>query len=47
MTSLVAFIDGRIGLEALLLLQIANPFLSALIVVLLAGRAGSTRRSGL
>jgi hypothetical protein len=48
MTSLMAFIDGRIGLEVLLLLQIANPFLSALIVVLLAGRAGgSVRRSTL
>lgn len=47
MTSLVAFIDGRLPLEGLLLLQVANPFLSAVIVVLLAGRAGSTRRSGL
>ncbi len=47
MTSLMAFIDGRIGLETLLLLQVVNPFLSAIIVVLLAGRSGSTRRTGL
>jgi Protein of unknown function with HXXEE motif len=46
MTSLVAFIDGRLGLEGLLLLQVANPFLSALIVILFAGRA-TVRRSGL
>jgi hypothetical protein len=47
MTSLMAFIDGRIGLEVLLLLQIANPFFSALIVAALAGRGGTVRRSGL
>jgi len=47
MTSLVAFIDGRLGLEGLLLLQVANPFLSIAIVVLLAGRSGSIRRSTL
>jgi hypothetical protein len=48
MTSLVAFIDGRLGLEGLLLLQVANPFLSALIVVLLSGRgSGSVRRATL
>jgi len=46
MTSLVAFVDGRLGLEGLLLLQVVNPLLSALIVVLLAGRA-TVRRSGL
>lgn len=46
MTSLVAFIDGRLGLEGLLLLQIANPFLSMLIVALLAGRRNA-RRAGL
>lgn len=46
MTSLVAFIDGRLGLDGLLLLQVANPFLSALIVALLAGRP-TVRRSGL
>jgi hypothetical protein len=47
MTSLMAFIDGRIGLEVLLLLQIANPFFSALIVVALTGRGSGVRRSGL
>jgi hypothetical protein len=47
MTSLMAFIDGRIGLEMLLFLQVANPFCSALIVVALAGRVSSVRRSGL
>jgi hypothetical protein len=48
MTSLMTFIDGRLGLEGLILLQIANPFLSILIVVLLAGRGGSSvRRSTL
>lgn len=46
MTSLVAFIDGRLGLDGLLLLQVANPFLSALIVVVLAGRR-PPRRAGL
>lgn len=47
MTSLVAFIDGRIGLEVLLLLQVANPFFSALIVAALARRGSTARRSGL
>lgn len=46
MTSLVAFIDGRLGLDGLLVVQVANPFLSALIVVLLAGRR-TPRRTGL
>jgi hypothetical protein len=43
MTSLVAFIDGRLGLEGLLVLQVANPFLSMLIVAALAGRSGARR----
>jgi hypothetical protein len=43
MTSLVAFIDGRLGLEGLLVLQVANPFLSMLIVATLAGRSGARR----
>ncbi|MCW5736368.1 MAG: HXXEE domain-containing protein [Enhydrobacter sp.] len=47
MTSLMAFIDGRIGLEMLLFLQVINPFCSALIVVALAGRGSGVRRSGL
>lgn len=47
MTSLMAFIDGRLGLEGLLAVQVVNPFLAMLIVVLLAGRGGATRRSGL
>lgn len=47
MTSLMALIDGRIGLEMLLFLQVANPLFSALIVLALAGRVSSVRRSGL
>jgi hypothetical protein len=47
MTSLMAFIDGRLGLEGLLLLQVANPFLPALIVTGLSGRGSSVRRSTL
>jgi hypothetical protein len=47
MTSLMTFIDGRLSLEGLLLLQVANPFLSALIVTVLTGRGGGARRSAL
>lgn len=47
MTSLMTFIDGRLALEPLLLVQIANPFLAMLIVALLTGRSGSARRFAL
>jgi hypothetical protein len=38
MGSLMSFVNGRLGLDTLLLLQIANPLLSALLVVILSGR---------
>jgi hypothetical protein len=38
MGSLMSFINGRLDLDTLLLLQIANPLLSALLVVILSGR---------
>jgi hypothetical protein len=38
MGSLMSFVNGRIDLAALLILQIANPFLSAVVVVILSGR---------
>jgi hypothetical protein len=38
MGSLMAFLNDRIGLDALLLVQLVNPFLSAVIVAILAGR---------
>lgn len=38
MGSLMAFVNGRIGLDLLLLAQIVNPLLSAVIAVGLAGR---------
>jgi hypothetical protein len=41
--SLMGYIRGTIGLDLLIAIQIANPFLSALIVVLGAGRR-SVRR---
>jgi hypothetical protein len=43
MGSLMAFIHGQIGLGTLLVLQIVNPFLSALIVVTVTGRRGIRR----
>jgi len=46
MTSLVAFIDGRLGLQGLLLLQVVNPLLSAVVVAVLTCRR-SVRRTGL
>lgn len=36
--SLMSFANGRLDLDTLLLLQIANPLLSALLVVILSGR---------
>ena len=38
MGSLMSFVSGRLDLDTLLLLQIANPLLSALLVVILSGR---------
>jgi len=38
MGSLMSFVNGRLNLDTLLLLQIANPLLSALVVVGLSGR---------
>ena len=38
MGSLMSFVNGRLSVETLLLLQIANPLLSALLVVILSGR---------
>jgi len=38
MGSLMSFVNGRIDLDTLVLLQIANPLLSALLVVILSGR---------
>ena len=38
MGSLMSFVNGRFGLDTLLLLQIANPLLAALLVVILSGR---------
>ena len=36
--SLMSFINGRLDLDTLLLVQVANPLLSALLVVILSGR---------
>jgi hypothetical protein len=36
--SLMSYVNGRFGLDTLLILQIANPLLSALLVVILSGR---------
>ena len=36
--SLLSYMNGRFGLDTLLLFQIANPLLSALLVVILSGR---------
>jgi hypothetical protein len=41
--SLMAFLRGRIDLDVLLAIQIANPFLSAFIVVIAVGRRGFRR----
>ena len=38
MGSLLSYVNGRFGLDTLLLVQIANPLLSALLVVILSGR---------
>jgi hypothetical protein len=38
MGSLMSYVNGRFGLDTLLLFQIANPLLSALLVVILSGR---------
>ncbi|MBN9090045.1 MAG: HXXEE domain-containing protein [Reyranella sp.] len=38
MGSLLSFVNGRLDLDTLVLLQIANPLLSALLVVILSGR---------
>lgn len=38
MGSLMSFVNGRLDLDTLLLLQVANPLLSALLVVILSGR---------
>lgn len=43
MGSLMSFVNDRIGLDTLLLLQIANPLLSALLVVILSGRRVARR----
>jgi hypothetical protein len=43
MGSLVQFVNGRLDLGALLILQIVNPFLSALLVVILSGRRVARR----
>ncbi len=36
--SLMSYVNGRFSLDTLLILQIANPLLSALLVVILSGR---------
>lgn len=38
MGSLMSFVNGRLDLDTLVLLQVANPLLSALLVVILSGR---------
>ena len=38
MGSLMSYVNGRFGLDTLLILQIANPLLAALLVVILSGR---------
>ncbi len=38
MGSLLSYVNGRFGLDTLLILQVANPLLSALLVVILSGR---------
>jgi hypothetical protein len=38
MGSLMSFVNGRLDLDTLLLVQVANPLLSALLVVILSGR---------
>ncbi len=38
MGSLMSYVNGRFGLDTLLMLQIATPLLSALLVVILSGR---------
>jgi hypothetical protein len=38
MGSLLSYVNGRFGLDTLLLIQIVNPLLSALLVVILSGR---------
>jgi hypothetical protein len=38
MGSLLSYVNGRFGLDTLLLFQVANPLLSALLVVILSGR---------
>jgi hypothetical protein len=38
MGSLMSYVNGRCGLDTLLILQIANPLLAALLVVILSGR---------
>jgi Protein of unknown function with HXXEE motif len=38
MGSLLSYVNGRFGLDTLLLIQIANPLLGALLVVILTGR---------
>ena len=41
--SLMSFVNGRLGLDELLLVQVANPVLAVLLVVILSGRR-SVRR---
>jgi len=43
MGSLLSYVNGRFGLDTLLLLQVANPLLSALLVVILSGRRVARR----
>jgi hypothetical protein len=43
MGSLMSFVDGRLGLDTLLLLQVINPLLAVVLVVILSGRR-SVRR---
>jgi len=43
MGSLLSYVNGRFGLDTLLLVQVANPLLSALLVVILSGRRVARR----
>jgi hypothetical protein len=43
MGSLLSYVNGRFGLDTLLLFQVANPLLSALLVVILSGRRAVRR----
>jgi hypothetical protein len=41
--SLMSFVNGRFGLDELLLVQVANPVLAVLLVVILSGRRSARR----